>query len=287
MHEAQRRGLAFEHGARDEAAFVRGLLRVHPREAVARVRAAAAAGPQLTLTGETVPAPYEHVSRAQLSGAISPRHAQVIVSAVEKLPDDVQADHGVQLEQDLVDYACEFDPHELGRIAARMTTLLDQDGALTDLEYRRRHRDLTVRQRPDGSASVTGEATPELAERLITVLDALAAPQPAVDGERDPRTAGQRRHDGLLAALDLVQRAELLPHVGGVSTTVLLTTTAEAWDDGSGVAVTGHGAVLPVGEAIRIAGGDARVMTVASTLGAASPAGPMRAGCSPRASGWP
>ena len=98
MHEGQRRGLAFEHGARDEAAFVRGLLRVHPREAVARVRAAAAAGPQLTLTGEPVPAPFEQVSGAQRSGAISARHAQVVVSAVEQLPGDVQAEHGVQLE---------------------------------------------------------------------------------------------------------------------------------------------------------------------------------------------
>jgi Domain of unknown function (DUF222) len=260
--EVQRRGLPFEHGARNDAAFVRGLLRVHPREAMGRVRAAEAAGQQRMLTGETVPAPFEYVADAQRSGVISPRHAQVIVAAVDKLPPTVQVEQGAQVEQDLVAYACEFDPHELGRIAARVTALLDQDGALADVDYRQRHRDFTVCQRPDGSATISGEATAELAERLLAVLDSQAAPAPAADGEPDPRKPGQRRHDGLLAALDLVQRAELLPSVGGVSSTVLLSTTEQEWNSGSGVATTGHGAVLPIGEAVRIAGGDARVLTV-------------------------
>ncbi|SHH41943.1 protein of unknown function [Jatrophihabitans endophyticus] len=260
--EVERRGLPFTYGARNTAAFVRALLRVHPREAVARVAAAAAAAPITTLTGETVPAPFPRVAAAQAAGTISPRHAAVVVATVERLPDVVQVEHGARVEAELVGYATQFDPHQLGTLALRVTTLLDQDGALADVAYRERHRDLTIRQRPDGSASISGEATAELAERLLTVLDALAAPKPAADGVRDPRTAGQRRHDGLLDALDLVQRAELLPTVAGISTTVLLTTTAADWSSGDGVATTGHGAILPTREAIRIAGGDTRTMTM-------------------------
>ncbi|SHF74802.1 protein of unknown function [Jatrophihabitans endophyticus] len=260
--EAERRGLPFTYGARNTAAFVRALLRVHPREAVARVAAASAAAPVTTLTGEVVPAPFPRVAAAQAEGTISPRHAQTIVAAVERLPDVVQVEHGARVEQDLVEYAEQFDPHQLGTLALRVTTLLDQDGTLADVAYRERHRDLTIRQRPDGSASITGEATAELAERLLTVLDALAAPRPAEGGVRDPRTAGQRRHDGLLDALDLVQRAELLPTVAGISTTVLLTASAEDWQTGGGVTTTGHGAILPTREAIRLSGGDTRVMNV-------------------------
>ncbi|SHH01717.1 protein of unknown function [Jatrophihabitans endophyticus] len=260
--EVERRGLPFTHGARNTAAFVRALLRVHPREAVARVAAASAAAPMTTLTGETVPAPFPRVAAAQAAGTISPRHAAVVVAAVERLPDVVQVEHGARVEADLVDYATQFDPHQLGTLALRVTTLLDQDGTLADVEYRERHRDLTIRQRPDGSASISGEATAELAERLLTILDALAAPKPAEGGVRDPRTAGQRRHDGLLDALDLVQRAELLPTVAGISTTVLLTASAADWQTGDGVTTTGHGAILPTREAIRIAGGDARTMSV-------------------------
>ncbi|SHF84464.1 protein of unknown function, partial [Jatrophihabitans endophyticus] len=191
--EAERRGLPFTYGAKNIAAFVRGLLRVHPREAVARVRAAAAAAPMTTLTGEVVPAPFPVVAAAQAAGTISPRHAAVIVAAVERLPDVLQVEHGARVEAELVEYAEQFDPHQLGTLALRVTTLLDQDGTLTDVAYRDRHRDLTVRQRPDGSASITGEATAELAERLLTVLDALAAPKLSIDGTKDPRTAGQRR----------------------------------------------------------------------------------------------
>ncbi|SHH07489.1 protein of unknown function [Jatrophihabitans endophyticus] len=260
--EAERRGLPFTYGARNIAAFVRGLLRVHPHEAVARVRAASAAAPMTTLTGETVPAPFPVVAAAQAAGSISPRHAAVVVQTVDALPEAVQAEHGARVEAELVDYATQFDPFELGRIAARIRAVLDQDGALCDVAYRERHRDLTIRQRPDGSASISGEATAELAERLLTVLDALAAPRPAEGGVRDPRTAGQRRHDGLLDSLDLVQRAELLPTVAGISTTVLLTTTTDNWSSGDGVATTGHGAIVPTQEAIRIAGGDTRAMTI-------------------------
>lgn len=260
--EAESRGLPGEFGARDVAALIRGLLRVAPGEARSRVRAADAAASRTSLTGEPQPAPFVEVVAAQASGAISPRHAAVVVRAVESLPESLQATHWAQIEQDLVGYAHEFDPHELGRLAARTVTLLDQDGALRDIAYRERHRDLTIRQRPDGSALITGEATAELAERLLAVLDPLAAPRPETDGVKDPRTAGQRRHDALCDALDLVQRAGLLPSVNGISATVPLTTTTDAWTSGDGVAVTGHGAILPAREAIRIAGGDHRTMTV-------------------------
>jgi hypothetical protein len=260
--EAETRGLPYEYGAKNTGAFIRGLLRVDPREASDRVRAADAAAPRTSLTGEPTPAPFPCIATAQASGSISPRHAATIVAAVDRLPDGVQAEHGQQVERDLVALAEQFDPSELGRLGLRMTTLLDQDGALDDVERQARRRDLTVHQRPDGSSTITAEATAELTERLLTMLDALARPRPATDGAQDPRTAGQRRHDALLDAVDLVARAGLLPDAGGIATTVLLTTTVERWASGEGVATTGHGAVVPVREAMRIAGSAARVMTV-------------------------
>lgn len=260
--EAESRGLPGEFGARDVPALIRGLLRVAPGDARARVRAADAAVSRTAVSGALQPAPFAEVAAAQVSGAISPRHAAVVVRAIESLPEALQATHGARVEQDLVGYAHEFDPHELGRLATRTVTLLDQDGALRDVAYRERHRDLTIRQRPDGSAAITCEATAELAERLLAVLDPLAAPRPEADGVKDTRTAGQRRHDAVLDALDLLQRAEVLPTVNGIGATVLLTMTVDAWTTGDGVATTGHGAIIPAREAIRIAGGDCRTMTV-------------------------
>jgi len=79
---------------------------------------------------------------------------------------------------------------------------------------------------------------------------------------KDPRTAGQRRHDGLLDALLLTLRAGQLPTCNGVTTTILLTMTADQAATGTGLAQTGHGALIPVGQALRMAGGDARVFPV-------------------------
>lgn len=53
--EAQSRGLPDTLEVRSVTALLRGLLRLDPGEAAARVRAAEAAGPRRTLTGEPVP----------------------------------------------------------------------------------------------------------------------------------------------------------------------------------------------------------------------------------------
>jgi Domain of unknown function (DUF222)/HNH endonuclease len=47
------------------------------------------------------------------------------------------------------------------------------------------------------------------------VLDALAAPRPAEDGTPDPRSAEQRRHDGLAEAIDWLLRADQKPDAAG------------------------------------------------------------------------
>lgn len=243
--------------------MLRNLLRLDPRDAAGRVHAADAAAARTTLTGETVPAPYPLVAAAQAAGAISARHARVIVTAVHTLPEEVQAAEGGQIEADLVELAGQFDPSALGTLALRIRAHHDPDGILADLDYRARHRELNITPRPDGSSYGSFEATAELTERLLSVLDPLAQPRPAADGVRDPRTGAQRRHDALLDALELVQRAELLPTTAGISATILLTMTTQAWHTATGTAVTGHGAIIPAAEAIRWAGGQARIISIA------------------------
>ena len=124
-----------------------------------------------------------------------------------------------------------------------------------------------MHQRPDGSSSGSFELTAHATEALLTVLDATAAPRPSTtgpeaDGVKDPRTAGQRRHDGLLEALLLTLRSEQLPSCNGVTTTMLLTMTTDQAATGVGLAQTGHGALIPAGQALAMAGGDARVFPV-------------------------
>ncbi len=260
--EAEGRGLPDTHHVRGMSQLLRGLLRLDPHEAAGRVRAAEAGGARRAMTGQALPAIYPAVAAAQAAGSISERHARVVVDTIEKLPDGVRAEHGTQTETDLVEFAGRFDPVQLGKLALRISAYLDPDGRLKDVDYRERHRDLTLHTRPDGSSHGKVEFTAELTELLRLHFDAFAAPKPAVDGVKDPRTAGQRRHDALLEALKLNVRAQQLPTVAGVTATIVMTMTQQAYETGQGLARTGHGALVPASEALRWAGGDYRLMAM-------------------------
>lgn len=188
--EIERRGLPGAAQVRTLGQFLRGLLRLDPGEAAGRVRAAEAAGARRALTGELLAPIYPAVAAAQAEGTISERHARVVVDTIEKLPDGVQAEHGQMIETELVGYCTQFDPGQVAKLGVRIAAYYDPDGRLKDVDYRAQHRDLTLRQRPDGSCSFSGEGTAELAEFLLVHLDAFARPTPEVDGVKDSRTAG-------------------------------------------------------------------------------------------------
>jgi hypothetical protein len=109
----------------------------------------------------------------------------------------VQADHDLAVQQTLVEHAHTLNPKQLGVCARRIADCLDPDGTLTTERDRHRRRKLAIHPRPDGSTRIKGELTALCAEALRTVLDTLARPRPAEDGVKDPRTPGQRNHDGL------------------------------------------------------------------------------------------
>lgn len=267
VQEAEARGLPEQFRARTMRSFLRGLLRLDPGEAHGRVQAAEAAARRRSFTGELLPAKYAAVAAAQEQGSIGERHARVVIEAIEHLPAAVREAEGEQLEAQLVGYAEQFDPHQLARLARRMSDCLNPDGTLTDAAERERERDLTVHQRPDGSATLSGALTAEAAELLLTHFDAFAQPKPPVDGVKDPRTPAQRRHDALVAALKANLRAKQLPTVAGVTATIIATMTSEQYLTGTGLARTAHGADVPVRDVFTWAGGDYRLfLTVLDTI---------------------
>jgi hypothetical protein len=265
INQVQSRSLAFSHGARSSGALLAQLLRISPGEASGRVRAAGLLGPRRTITGEQVEPQFPLVAAAQAAGVVSDRHAAVITRTIAKLPDSVADEFGDFAEKSLVEQAATVDPGLLARHAEVLAYALDQDGHYADRAYRDRTRGLELHSRPDGSAHLEAELTGEAAEHLRTHLDTLARPAPAVDGAPDPRTATQRRHDGFLAMLKLVERAELLPQVAGCSATIVLTMDADAYATGTGTATTGHGYPVPADLAKDWAGPETRMIAVLLT----------------------
>lgn len=115
-------------------------------------------------------------------------------------------------------------------------------------------------QVPAPKKSVPAQPRPasvhDAVERLI---DALSAPLPAQQddhgqqGQRDDRSAGQRRHDRLLEAGLRLLRSDTLPDRGGVPVTVLAHLDADQLGEQTGLAETAHGDLITVAELLHLA----------------------------------
>jgi hypothetical protein len=100
-----------------------------------------------------------------------------------------------------------------------------------------------------------GRLTPEAAAVWNPILDALSAPQPHDDdGEPDQRSAGQRRHDGLLEAGLRLLRSATLPDSGGAPVTVLVHVREDQLRQRTGTATTAHGDLIDMSAVHRLAG---------------------------------
>ncbi len=147
--------------------------------------------------------------------------------------------------------------------------MIDQDGpAPTDAE-RARKRGVTLgEQQADGMSKLSGWVTPEFRAVYEAVEAKLAAPgmcnpddeTPCVDSHpddtqrrADTRSPAQRRHDAWLAVGRIALISGELGQHNGLPVTVIVSTTLQELEKGAGVAVTGGGSLLPMGDLIRMA----------------------------------
>jgi len=106
---------------------------------------------------------------------------------------------------------------------------------------------------PNGSGRLTGTLTGEAAAVWTTILDTLARPVTTDDDQSDRRSPAQRRHDALLEAGRRLLRSGSLPDCGGAPATVLVTLTVDQLQARTGLATAGHGGLITISEALRIA----------------------------------
>jgi hypothetical protein len=252
--ELEARNLPGRLVLRGPAQLLSGLLNLSPAESSARVRQARELGPRSTLTGEWLPPLLPVAAAARADGAITAKHADVIIRTMIRLraaqlpvPDQAEA------EAFLVEQAQTFNAAVLTGIARQLVDTLDPDGRLADEHYQQRRRFLSCVPSGDGMHRLTADLDPETAALAMTVLHALAAPKPSATGEHDERTAGQRMHDAFRSVLKIALRAGDLPASGGIPATVLITMTADQFQTGTGLAATSYGQKLSVDQALRLA----------------------------------
>jgi hypothetical protein len=237
-------------------------------EAGRRVREAADLGERCGLTGEPLPPVLAATAAAQRTGRLGAGQVAVIRRFWHQLPGFVDADTREAAEAHLADLGTHYRPETLAGLAQHLMDCLNPDGNYTD-DDRARRRGLTLgNQGVDGMSALRGWLTPEARATLEAVLAKLAAPgmcnpadeNPCVDGaptedaiEHDARSAAQRNHDGLNAALRAVLASGELGHHNGLPASIIVSTTLAELEQAAGRGITGGGTRLPISDVIRLA----------------------------------
>ena len=244
-------------------------LRVSDREAKRRLAHAASLGPRQAISGEPLAPVWEATAAAQASGALDAEHVAVIATFHDKLPSWVDVGTRAAADRQLASVGAGLKPEDLKKAAERLAAKIDQDGPEpTDAERARRRAVTLGEQQADGMSKLSGWVTPEWRAVYEALEAKLAAPgacnpdddTPCIDGQpdeqqrrADTRSPAQRRHDAWLAVGRMALCSKKLGQHNGLPVTVIVSTTLQELEKGAGVAVTGGGSLLPMGDLIRMA----------------------------------
>ena len=237
-------------------------------EASRRIHDAADLGGRHGLTGEPLAPALAATAAAQRDGKLGTGQVAVIRRFLEQLPGFVDACTREQAEADLALIGTQQRPEQLGKFAAVLADFLNPDGTYTDQD-RARRRGLTLgKQHADGMSELRGWISPELRATLEAMLAKLAAPgmcnpdddTAVVDGapsqdaiNRDSRSAAQRNHDALTAALRALLASGELGQHNGLPAAIVITTTLAELEAAAGRGLTGGATILAMSDVIRMA----------------------------------
>jgi hypothetical protein len=237
-------------------------------EASRRIKEAADLGPRHGLTGEPLAPVLAATAAAQRDGKLGAGQVAVIRRFYHQLPGWIDAATREEVEAKLATEGSQFRPEQLAELADTLADCLNPDGNYTD-EDRARRRGITLdKQGSDGMSQLRGWLTPEARATFEAVLAKLAAPgmcNPAddtacVDGpptqdaiDHDARSATQRNHDALNAALRGLLASGKLGQHNGLPASIIVTTTLAELEAAAGRALTGGGSILPMSDVIRLA----------------------------------
>ncbi|WP_374025707.1 HNH endonuclease signature motif containing protein [Mycobacterium sp. HNNTM2301] len=237
-------------------------------EASRRVAEAAELGPRRALSGEPLEPVLPATAAAQRDGAIGSDHVAVIRRLFHQLPESVDVETREHAEKHLASEAAHYRPDQLAKLARHLMDCLNPYGNYTDADRARARGLVLGAQQADGMSKLSGWLTPEARATWEAVLAKLAAPgmcnpddeAPVVDGgpteeavQRDTRTAAQRSHDGLNAALRAMLASGELGRHNGLPASIVVTTTLTELEAAAGKGLTGGGTILPMSDVIRLA----------------------------------
>lgn len=265
-------------------------LRITSAQAKRRIARAKVLGPRRSFTGEPLAPLWESTAAAVARGELDVEHLEVIERFHKALPTGVDGDTRAAADAHLARIGAGLDPDNLDVAARRLLACIDQDGpAPTEADRAKRRGVRFGPQQSDGFSNMSGWVSPQLRAVMEAIFAKEAAPghnipdqdppanadatepempeaeepeaeEPADDDGRrrepcgaDTRSQAQRNHDALLAVgRRALESGELGSH-NGLPVTVIVSTTLQELEKGTGVAVTGGGSLLPMPDLIRMA----------------------------------
>jgi hypothetical protein len=227
VREADERDLGRRLGGSSSAAWLSGRFRIRPGQARALVRLANRTGPDdgpVDYSANVRAAPTGRELRATgaalAAGAISAEHVAVVGKIMERVPPAVTAEQAATAEAELAGFCAQYEPGTVAKLGDYLLAVMAAD-TLDDAEAERhRRRSLRLNETTGG---ISGTLTSEGIAVLRTALDPLAAPNPADDGSKDPRSPGQRLVDALIELARRAIAADTFEHNHGISHRVLVT----------------------------------------------------------------
>ena len=207
-----------------------------------------------------------HLAPACEAGTVNTEQADVIVKALDALPDELPDQLRLQAEETLVGFAADHDARALRALGKKILTVIApevgeaHEAALLEREEREARAASRLSMVSDGHGKVHGRFTlPELHGAMLRkALDAYAAPkhlntnddpdQRFIAGRPTPERYG-RAFQQLLEMLDQTD----LPAAGGMGATVVVTMTLESLLGGLASASLDTGGALSAAEARRLA----------------------------------
>ncbi|GAB2983504.1 HNH endonuclease signature motif containing protein [Nocardioides montaniterrae] len=212
--------LAQDTGARDAGQWLAHQTHLDPRTCHGELKLA-----------EAIDERWRQVGVGMRAGTVNRAQAQVIVSALEKLPPEIDQVTRRRAEKHLVELAGQFGPRELRTLGDRILAVVapeiadEADAKALEREERsaRVKTSLRFKRLGDGITRIIGQVPDAVAARLETYLDAFSSPRIST-GERLPRS--NRLGQAFCALLEHLDPTKLSAH-GGDTTTVMVTVTLD------------------------------------------------------------
>lgn len=222
VRDADVRGLAAEDGKASTATWLARKLDLTPGEATSRVK-----------TADMLCRKATDSLDALAEGRVNASQARALAAGLRKIDAVASVEEFDEAQAFLLREGVGLHSGHITRLARHIEEVLDPDGSDERRERAQRERELTITDLGGGRHRIRGFLTDETAALLHAAIDPLAAPRPAVPGpngeagERDPRSAAQRRHDALADVVRQFLRFGDLPTSRGVRPHLHVTASIE------------------------------------------------------------